>query len=123
MGLTASIDVNVDGETVLATGGKFRMSDVDLARFNDAGGTHFVELKWRVVPQIPVGIHRYVQPLDYQLRIDGALLGESTVEFNYMPAMLLLTLAVGGILMFWLQHEIGTTFAAASKSLGSGKKF
>src|SRR6185295_12577548 len=107
LGLTASIDVYVADTLVLATGGKFRMSGTETARFNDTSGTHFVELRWRAVPRFPTVVNRYVQPLEYELRLDGRLVGESTVEFNYLPAAMVLTLVVGCILLLVLQYEIG----------------
>jgi hypothetical protein len=118
LGLTASIDVEVGGRRVLETGGKFRLSDVETTRFNDGDGTHIAELRWRVAPRMPLGINRYVQPLDYQLRLDGNVVGESTVEFSYFPTMLMLTMVVGGALMLWLQHSIGVQFDAMSDKLG-----
>jgi hypothetical protein len=117
LGLTASIDVYVAGTLVLATGGKLRMSGTETARFNDTTGTHFVELRWRAVPRFPTVINRYVQPLQYELRLDGELVGESTVELNYLPAAMVLTLVVGCILLLVLQYEIGAQFRAASHKL------
>jgi hypothetical protein len=123
LGLTASIDVEVGGQVVLATGGKFRMSDVDTTHFNDASGTHVVELRWRAVPRSMIGVRTYTQPFEYRLRLDGDVVAESTIEFNYFPAELMMTLAVGAVLMFWLQHAIGVQFQDAAQKLGAGKKF
>ena len=45
-----------------------------------------MELRWRAVPRFPTVVNRYVQPLQYELRLDGEFVGESTVELNYLPA-------------------------------------
>ena len=123
LGLTASIDVEVGGQRVLATGGKFRMSDVETTHFNDAGGTHVAELRWRVGWRSMVGVNTYTQPLHYQLRLDGNLVGESTVDFSYFPAVLTVTLVVGCALMLWVQHAIGGQFQDTARKLAAGKKF
>jgi hypothetical protein len=69
---TASIDVYLDGQLMLATGGQLEFVGSYSSTFVHAGATHTAELSW--------GSSGLSLWFPYQLRIDSVLVAESRVH-------------------------------------------
>jgi hypothetical protein len=76
--MTASIDVYLDNECILRTGGQLNLTGSVAATFSDGGSAHQAELRW--------GNSRWYR-FPYQLRIDGMPVDESQVlvENRWIP--------------------------------------
>ena len=71
--MTASIDVFLDDQRILRTGGKFKPTGSHSAAFTDGGSAHQAELRWG---------HSSNYRFPYQLRIDGAIIDDSHVQIE-----------------------------------------
>src|SRR5215470_4947752 len=67
---TASIDVFLEDQCILNTGGQMKFTGSHSARFSRSGKTHTAELSWGV------GLLRW---FPYRLHIDGASVSEARV--------------------------------------------
>jgi len=83
---TASIDVLVDGRTILRTGGQMKFTGSHSTQFTHSGATHAAELCW--------GAGGVSLSIPYQLRLDGVAVSDSQVPVRNWPVGL-----VGAILM------------------------
>src|SRR5262249_10297062 len=70
---TASIDVFIDGECVLRTGGQLKITGSSSAEFSHRGRMHQVELSWG---------HGSLEGFPYQLRIDRSKVAVSRVSIQ-----------------------------------------
>jgi hypothetical protein len=80
---TASIDVFLNGECILRTGGQMKITGSHSVSFTHAGSEHTVELSWGV---------GWLLSFPYQLRIDGSLVSDSRVSVRNWPLGLLLVI-------------------------------
>ena len=90
---TASIDVFLDGECILRTGGQMKVTGSSSAVFDHGGSKHFAELSW--------GMARGLE-FPYVLRINDAkvALSEVPVEntgLSVMPALIVVVLVLIGL--------------------------
>jgi len=76
--MTSSIDVYLDNECILRTGGQLNLTGSVTATFNDSGSPHQAELHW--------GNSQWYR-FPYQLRIDGVQVDASLVpvENKWIP--------------------------------------
>lgn len=76
--MTSSIDVYLDNECILRTGGQLNLTGSVSTTFNSGGSSHQAQLQW--------GNSRWYR-FPYQLRIDGVLVDESLVpvENKWIP--------------------------------------
>jgi hypothetical protein len=94
---TASIDVFLDGQCILRTGGQFKFTGSQATTFAHSGATHTVELSW--------GVTFSLFSIPYQLRIDGVQVSASRVPIRNWP--LGMTVAIlGGVLLAIIIHLI-----------------
>ena len=80
---TASIDVFLDGECILRTGGQLKATGSQVVSFAHAGSVHAAELSWGM------GV---LWSFPYQLRLDGSLVSQSQVRVRNWPLGILLLL-------------------------------
>src|ERR1700691_4993838 len=71
---TASIDVCLDGQQILRTGGQLRLKGSCSTSFTHANRTHIVILSW--------GYSGLTFSFPYELRIDGASVATSRVRIQ-----------------------------------------
>src|SRR5215472_17486890 len=84
MWTTISIDVYLDDQCILRTGGKYERTGTCSTSFSFNGSEHQAELSW--------GTYRQ-QHFPYELRIDGELVDESRVRvknfaLGYIPVLI-----------------------------------
>ena len=99
---TASIDVFLDGQQILRTGGQLGLTGSYSATFTHGGSTHTAELRW--------GFSGLSFPFPYQLRIDGANVVVSRVRIRNWP-IALVVIAVGVAVVWAFFHFIYTVRA------------
>ncbi len=91
---TASIDVYIDAECVLQTGGQMKATGGCTAQFYDSGSTHEIVLEWGLplITSFPVTI-----------TIDGELVVDSPVTVDYWMLALwpAIVVAAGAVWIFW----------------------
>ena len=95
---TASIDVLLDGECILRTGGQVKAIGSQSAIFCHSGSEHTVELSWGV---------GFLWSFPYQLRIDGAPISIARVHVRNWPLGLcvaFLVAAAVGLFFHLLRH-------------------
>ena len=85
---TASIDVYLEEQCVLRTGGKLDLQGTYSTPFSFGGSEHRADLTWGLCSQ---------QQFPYQLRIDGQLVDESRVRvknfhLGYIPVFIVIAL-------------------------------
>ena len=95
---TASIDVFLDGQCILQTGGQMKVTGSSSAEFDHEGSRHFVELSW--------GMMRGLE-FPYVLRINDAkvALSEVRVEnpgLSVIPAFIVILLVLIGTYVWTL---------------------
>jgi|SRR5579862_2478337 len=83
--ITASIDVFLDGQCILRTGGQLKFIGSHSTTFTHSGSTHTADLSWGR-PSL-----RY---FPYKLRIDGAPVFEARVYIRNWPIELVIGLLV-----------------------------
>jgi hypothetical protein len=96
---TASIDVFLDGQCILRTGGQAKLTGGHSASFTEGGSPHQVELTW----ELSRGFG-----FPYKVLIDGAVVEEGNVQIEnrfmiIIPALLIVIIlfAVFGSLLYW----------------------
>jgi hypothetical protein len=94
---TASIDVSLDGQQILRTGGQLKFNGLCSTTFTRAGSTHTAELSW--------GFSGLSFSFPYQLRIDGAPVATSRVRIRNWPAALVV-IAVGAAVLLAILHFV-----------------
>ena len=89
---TASIDVSIDGERILRTGGKFKYKGAHADRFRRSGAQHEAVLAWGIsgLRSFPV-----------QLSIDGEPVLESRVHISNWPLSLWPLAIPLALLLYW----------------------
>jgi hypothetical protein len=83
---TASIDVFLDGQCILQTGGQLKLNGSHSATFTHSGSPHTAELSWS-----SSGLSF---SFPYQLRIDGVPVAASRVNVQNWPIGLIVTFLV-----------------------------
>lgn len=78
---TASVDVFLDGQRILRTGGQFKFTGSFSTTFTHAGSTHKAELSW--------GLCGLSFSFPYRLRIDGVPVADSRVRIRNWPVALI----------------------------------
>jgi len=99
---TASIDVSLDGQQILRTGGKLKFRGLYSTTFTHAGSTHTAELSW--------GFSGFSFSFPYQLRIDGTPVAASRVRIRNWPVAVIV-IAVGAAVLLAIFHFIHATRA------------
>jgi hypothetical protein len=94
---TASIDVFLDGQRILRTGGQLKLKGSYSAIFSHSGSSHTAELSW--------GFCGLSFSFPYQLRIDGAPVAASRVQIRNWPVALIV-IAVGVAVLLAIFHFI-----------------
>jgi len=94
---TASIDVFLDGQPILQTGGRFKFTGSHSTSFTHGGSTHTAELSW--------GFCGLSFSIPYQLRVDGAPVAASRVLIRNWPVALVV-IAVGVAVLLAIFHFI-----------------
>lgn len=90
--MTASIDVFLDGNCILRTGGSASFTGVRSSSFRHSGSLHMAELSWCVAGFLPV--------FPYRLAIDGVPVANSRVSVKNWPLAIIPALLIGtGILV------------------------
>jgi len=84
---TASIDVSLDGQQIMRTGGQLKLKGACSTSFTHANRTHIAVLSW--------GCSGLTFSFPYELRIDGTSVATSRVRIQNWP------IVVGLILAFW----------------------
>lgn len=79
---TASVDVFLEGQRILRTGGQFKFTGSYSTTFTHAGSTHTAELSW--------GLCGLSFSFPYRLRIDGASVADSRVRIRNWPVALII---------------------------------
>jgi hypothetical protein len=88
---TASIDVFLDGQPILRTGGQLKLTGSQSATFIYAASAHTAELTW--------GSSGLSFSFPYQLRIDGALVVASRVHIRNWPVAVVVLAALLAVLL------------------------
>jgi hypothetical protein len=92
---TASIDVFLDGQPILRTGGQLKLTGSQSATFTYAAAAHTAELSW--------GSSGLSFSFPYQLRIDGALVAASRAHIRNWPvAVVVLAVSMAVLLAILL---------------------
>jgi hypothetical protein len=89
---TASIDVFLNNECILRTGGQLKFKGSNSNEFSYSGSAHKIELSWGpcgILPRIP-----------YKLYIDGVLISESRVRVRNWPVGVLVGIILVAIYIF-----------------------
>jgi hypothetical protein len=93
---TASVEVFLDGQCILRTGGQMKFTGSYSTTFSHSGSTHTAELRWGMM----------LFSLPYQLRIDGVSIADSRVRVkNWLLGMIAWAL-VGAIFAAVILHFI-----------------
>jgi|SRR3974390_9977 hypothetical protein len=83
---TASIDVFLDGQPILKTGGGFKFTGSSSASFTHEGSSHKADLSW--------GFCGLSFSIPYQLRINNAPVAAARVPIRNWPVALVVVAAV-----------------------------
>lgn len=94
---TSSIDVYLDNDCILRTGGQLKLTGGYSTTFTDDKGPHQVDLRW--------GLSRWWR-FPYELRIDGVLVEQSLVQVENWYAPLTGSTIIGAILGLWIALRI-----------------
>ncbi len=91
---TSSIDVFLDGQCILSTGGQLKLTGSYSSNFHYAGADHVAELSW--------GTSSWFG-FPYQLKIDGAPVADSRVQIEnplmiFIPASVLVAIVLAILL-------------------------
>lgn len=87
---TASIDVFLDGQCIVRTGGQMKFTGSHSTTFTHSGSTHTAELSWGC------GFLRW---FPYKLQIDGASISEARVHVQNWPVGLIVAVLVAAVLL------------------------
>jgi len=99
---TASIEVFLDGQPILRTGGQFKFTGSYATTFEHSGSTHTTELTW--------GFCGLSFSFPYQLRIDGTPVAASRVRIRNWPVALVV-MAAGVAVLLLILHFIRAAHA------------
>lgn len=97
---TASVDVFLDGQRILRTGGQFKFTGSYSTTFTHAGSTHKAELSW--------GLCSLSFSFPYRLRIDGAPVVDSRVRIRNWPVALIVAAVLVTALLAIFHFIYGT---------------
>jgi hypothetical protein len=92
---TASIDVFVDSQCVLRSGGKLAAIGGVSAQFYDSGATHDIELCWG---------RAQIQCFPIEIKIDGEVVARSKVYVDNWPLVLWPATLVAGAIFWGFWH-------------------
>lgn len=95
---TASIDVFLDGQCILATGGQLNLTGSHSATFSHSGKTHKAKLSW--------GRGSSSGWFPYQFQIDGSPVSESRVYVQNRTMVLMVKLALLVLMAVLLGVEV-----------------
>jgi hypothetical protein len=87
---TSSIDVFLDGQCILRTGGQFKAIGSHSATFTHSGSTHTAELSWG---------YGLSGSFPYKLRIDGTSVSEARVRVQNWPLGLFVAFLVAAVIL------------------------
>ena len=87
---TASIDVLLDNQCILQTGGQLKVTGSHSGTFIHSGSTHTADLSWG---------YGLLFSFPYQLRIDGTLVSEGRVRIQNWALGLLIPLVVAVVVL------------------------
>jgi hypothetical protein len=87
---TASIDVFLDKQCILRTGGQLKATGLHSATFTHSGSTHTAELSWG---------YGLLFSFPYKLRIDGAPVSEARVRVQNWPLGLFIAFLVAAVVL------------------------
>jgi hypothetical protein len=87
---TASIDVFLDKQCILRTGGQLKVTGSHSATFTHSGSTHTAELSWG---------YGLLFSFPYKLRIDGTPVSESRVRVQNWPLGLFVAFLVAAVVL------------------------
>jgi hypothetical protein len=98
MWITASIDVFLDEQCILRTGGQMKCTGSYSTTFTHSGSTHTAELSWG---------YGFLFSFPYKLRIDGTTVSEARVRVQNWPLGLIVAFLVAAALLaiFHLVHH------------------
>jgi hypothetical protein len=97
---TASIDVSLDGQRILSTGGQMKFTGSHSTTFTHSGSMHTAELSW--------GTSGLSFSFPYQLRIDDVHVSASRVRIKNWPIVLIPAILIAGVLLVissWLSKS------------------
>jgi hypothetical protein len=96
---TASIDVFLDEQCILRTGGQLKATGLHSAMFTHSGSTHTAELSWG---------YGLLFSFPYKLRIDGTPVSEARVHIRNWPLGLIIAFLFAAVLLaiFHLVHHV-----------------
>ncbi len=93
---TASIDVFLDGQCILRTGGQMKCTGSHSATFTHSGATHSAELSWG---------YGFLRSFPYKLQIDGVPISQARVRVRNWPLGLIWP-ALFAIVLLAIYHLI-----------------
>jgi hypothetical protein len=100
---TASIDLYMDGQQILQTGGQLKLKGSSSTSFTHANRTHIVVLNW--------GSSGLRFSFPYELRIDGASVATSRVRIQNWPIFMVMLAAIWAVLLAILHfYEVRDKF-------------
>lgn len=88
---TASVDVFLDNQRILRTGGQMKFTGSYATTFTHAGSTHKAELSW--------GLCGLSFSFPYRLQIDGAPVAHSRVRIRNWPVALIVVAVLVAVLL------------------------
>jgi hypothetical protein len=94
---TASIDVFLDGQCILRTGGQLKFTGSHSTTFTHSGSTHTAELSWAATISL--------LSFPYQLRLDGVPVTASRVYIRNWPLGLTVWISIA-VLLALLLHFV-----------------
>jgi hypothetical protein len=94
---TASIDVFLDGQCILRTGGQLKFTGSHSTTFSHSDSTHTAELSW--------GTTISLMSFPYQLRVDGVPVASSRVYIRNWPLGLTVWISIA-VLLALLFHFV-----------------
>src|SRR5208282_1871253 len=87
---TASIDVFLEGQCILRTGGQMKCTGSYSTAFTHSGSTHSAELSWG---------YGFLRSFPYKLQIDGAPISQARVHVRNWPLGLICPALVAIVLL------------------------
>jgi hypothetical protein len=99
---TASIDVFLDGQCILRTGGQWRLTGSHSSTFTHLGSNHKAELSWG---------RGFLHSFPYQFKIDDISVSAARVRVKNWPVGLLAAVVIGGVLaaiLHFIRYELRT---------------
>jgi len=88
---TASIEVFLDGQLILSTGGQIKFTGSQSTRFNYSGASHTAELNW--------GGSGFGFSFPYRLVIDGVPVSAARVRVRNWPIGVIAAIAIAAVLV------------------------